>query len=232
MEHGVVPAATRARACQDARGNQRRLTTCMVPPWPPGSGDALSPAPAPCRLVHCLPDGAHPDPPNKLQNDIYSSQPVRQDQTDYSGLFQVKAGQVHSHTHNRHRAAVAHGSGRARRPRRACGAGGCAGVPLAFFDARTSRLPNVVTLLALSGQPGTARRGGPGLLAGGAERFAHALIGMAVAVAFFGLAPAGVARGHRHGRREAGRAARRLPGLAGRDRVRGRAGGRVAASRR
>ena len=73
-----------------------------------------------------------------------------------------------------------------------------AGVPLAFFDARTSRLPNVVTLpaypvsLALLGAAALS-------LAGGAERFAHALIGMAVAVAFFGLlllvSPAGIGMG-------------------------------------
>jgi leader peptidase (prepilin peptidase)/N-methyltransferase len=73
-----------------------------------------------------------------------------------------------------------------------------AGVPLAFFDARTSRLPNVVTLpaypvsLALLGAAALS-------LAGGAERFVHALIGMAVAVAFFGLlllvSPAGIGMG-------------------------------------
>src|SRR5258708_3672560 len=73
-----------------------------------------------------------------------------------------------------------------------------AGVPLAFFDARTWRLPNVVTLpaypvsLALLGAAALSP-------AGGAERFVHALIGMAVAVAFFGLlllaSPAGIGMG-------------------------------------
>ena len=73
-----------------------------------------------------------------------------------------------------------------------------AGVPLAFFDARTSRLPNVVTLpaypvsLALLG-------GAAAFLAGGTGPFVHALIGMAVAVAFFGVlvlvSPAGIGMG-------------------------------------
>ena len=73
-----------------------------------------------------------------------------------------------------------------------------AGVPLAFFDARTSRLPNVVTLPAYP--VSLALLGAAALfLAGGTERFVHALIGMAVAVAFFGLlllvSPAGIGMG-------------------------------------
>jgi len=72
------------------------------------------------------------------------------------------------------------------------------GVPLAFFDTRTSRLPNVVTLpaypvsLALLGVAAQ-------FLPGGTRLFVHALIGMAVAVAFFGLlmlvSPAGIGMG-------------------------------------
>ena len=73
-----------------------------------------------------------------------------------------------------------------------------AGVPLAFFDARTSRLPNVVTLPAYPVSLALLGAAAPSL-AGGAERFVHALIGMAVAVAFFGLlllvSPAGIGMG-------------------------------------
>src|SRR5690349_10164791 len=87
-----------------------------------------------------------------------------------------------------------------------------AGVPLAFFDARTSRLPNVVTLPAYPVSLALLGAAAP-FLAGGAVR----------------PAPAQLAGGHRQGRREAGRAVGRLPGLARRDRVRRRAGGRVAA---
>jgi leader peptidase (prepilin peptidase)/N-methyltransferase len=73
-----------------------------------------------------------------------------------------------------------------------------AGVPLAFIDARQRRLPDVVTLpsypasLLLLGAAALFVPGGPG-------RFGHALIGMAVAVAFFlGLllmSPAGIGLG-------------------------------------
>jgi leader peptidase (prepilin peptidase)/N-methyltransferase len=72
-----------------------------------------------------------------------------------------------------------------------------AGVPLAFFDARTSRLPNVVTLPAYPAS--LALLGAAALGAGGAGQFVHALIGMAVAVAFFGalllISPAGIGMG-------------------------------------
>jgi leader peptidase (prepilin peptidase)/N-methyltransferase len=72
-----------------------------------------------------------------------------------------------------------------------------AGVPLAFFDARTSRLPNVVTLPAYPAS--LALLGAAALGAGGTGRFVHALIGMAVAVAFFGalllISPAGIGMG-------------------------------------
>jgi leader peptidase (prepilin peptidase)/N-methyltransferase len=72
-----------------------------------------------------------------------------------------------------------------------------AGVPLAFFDARTLRLPNVVTLPAYPAS--LALLGAAALQAGGTGRFVHALIGMAVAVAFFGVlllvSPAGIGMG-------------------------------------
>ena len=71
-------------------------------------------------------------------------------------------------------------------------------VPLAFIDARQRRLPNLATLpsypasLLLLGAAALFVTGGPG-------RFVHALIGMAVAVAFFlGLllvSPAGIGPG-------------------------------------
>jgi leader peptidase (prepilin peptidase)/N-methyltransferase len=73
-----------------------------------------------------------------------------------------------------------------------------AGVPLAFIDAREYRLPNVITLpaypasLALLGVAAA-------FLAGGAGRFAHALIGMAAAVVLFLilalLSPSGLGAG-------------------------------------
>ena len=71
------------------------------------------------------------------------------------------------------------------------------GVPLAFFDARTSRLPNAVTLPAYP--VSLALLGAAALQGGGTGRFVHALIGMAVAVAFFGVlllvSPAGIGMG-------------------------------------
>jgi leader peptidase (prepilin peptidase)/N-methyltransferase len=73
-----------------------------------------------------------------------------------------------------------------------------AGVPLAFFDARTSRLPNAVTLPAYPVSLALLGAAAP-FLAGGASRFSHALIGMAAAVAFFGVlllvSPAGLGMG-------------------------------------
>ena len=73
-----------------------------------------------------------------------------------------------------------------------------AGVPLAFFDARTSRLPNVVTLPAYPVSLALLGAAAP-FLAGGIGRFVHALIGMAAAVAFFGVlllvSPAGIGMG-------------------------------------
>lgn len=72
------------------------------------------------------------------------------------------------------------------------------GVPLAFFDARTSRLPNVVTLPAYPVSLALLGVAAP-FLAGGTRLFVHAVIGMAVAVAFFGslvlLSPAGIGMG-------------------------------------
>jgi leader peptidase (prepilin peptidase) / N-methyltransferase len=73
-----------------------------------------------------------------------------------------------------------------------------AGVPLAFFDARTSRLPNVATLPAYPVSLALLGAAAP-FLAGGTDRFVHALIGMAVAVAFFLLlvlvSPTGIGMG-------------------------------------
>jgi leader peptidase (prepilin peptidase)/N-methyltransferase len=73
-----------------------------------------------------------------------------------------------------------------------------AGVPLAFFDARNSRLPNVVTLPAYPASLALLGAAAP-FLAGGTGRFVHALIGMAVAVAFFLLlmlvSPTGIGMG-------------------------------------
>ena len=72
------------------------------------------------------------------------------------------------------------------------------GVPLAFFDTRTSRLPNVVTLPAYPVSLALLGAAAP-FLAGGTGRFIHALTGMAVAVAFFGVlvlaSPAGIGVG-------------------------------------
>jgi leader peptidase (prepilin peptidase)/N-methyltransferase len=72
------------------------------------------------------------------------------------------------------------------------------GVPLAFFDARTSRLPNVVTLPAYAASLALLGVAAP-FLPGGARLLVHALIGMAVAVAFFGVlvlvSPAGIGMG-------------------------------------
>ena len=73
-----------------------------------------------------------------------------------------------------------------------------AGVPLAFFDARTLRLPNVVTLPAYPVSLALLGVAAP-FVAGGTGRFGHALIGMAAAVAFFGVlalvSPAGLGLG-------------------------------------
>src|SRR5215469_3363093 len=52
------------------------------------------------------------------------------------------------------------------------------GVPLAFIDLRQRRLPDLATL------PPLPAAGGWPFVAGGPGRFIHALIGMAVAVAF------------------------------------------------
>ena len=72
------------------------------------------------------------------------------------------------------------------------------GVPLAFFDARTSRLPNVVTLPAYPVSLALLGAAAP-FLAGGTGRFVHALIGMAAAAALFFLLllafPAGIGMG-------------------------------------
>jgi leader peptidase (prepilin peptidase)/N-methyltransferase len=70
-----------------------------------------------------------------------------------------------------------------------------AGVPLAFIDAREFRLPNTVTLPAYPACLALLGVAAP-YVAGGAGRFTHALIGMAAAVAFFGvlalLSPSGI----------------------------------------
>jgi leader peptidase (prepilin peptidase) / N-methyltransferase len=73
-----------------------------------------------------------------------------------------------------------------------------AGVPLAFFDARHRRLPDLVTLPAYPACLLLLGVAAP-FLTGGSARFVHALIGMAVAAAFFGLlllvSPAGIGLG-------------------------------------
>jgi leader peptidase (prepilin peptidase)/N-methyltransferase len=73
-----------------------------------------------------------------------------------------------------------------------------AGVPLAFIDAREFRLPNTVTLPAYPACLALLGVAAP-YVAGGAGRFTHALIGMAAAVAFFGvlalLSPSGIGLG-------------------------------------
>jgi leader peptidase (prepilin peptidase) / N-methyltransferase len=73
-----------------------------------------------------------------------------------------------------------------------------AGVPLGFIDAREFRLPNVVTLPAYPACLALLGVAAP-FMAGGAGRFTHALIGMAAAVAFFGVlalvSPSGIGLG-------------------------------------
>ena len=58
-----------------------------------------------------------------------------------------------------------------------------AGVPLAFIDARQRRLPDVITLPSYPASLLLLGVAAP-FVAGGTGRFIHALIGMAVAVAF------------------------------------------------
>ncbi|HEV3291245.1 MAG TPA: A24 family peptidase [Streptosporangiaceae bacterium] len=73
-----------------------------------------------------------------------------------------------------------------------------AGVPLAFIDARQRRLPDVLTLPFYPACLLLLAVAAP-FLPGGSGRFGHALIGMAAAVAFFGLlllvSPAGIGLG-------------------------------------
>jgi leader peptidase (prepilin peptidase) / N-methyltransferase len=73
-----------------------------------------------------------------------------------------------------------------------------AGVPLAFIDARESRLPNAMTLPAYPACLALLGAAAP-FVPGGTARFVHALIGMAAAVAFFGVlllvSPTGIGMG-------------------------------------
>jgi leader peptidase (prepilin peptidase) / N-methyltransferase len=73
-----------------------------------------------------------------------------------------------------------------------------AGVPLAFIDARECRLPNAVTLPAYPACLALLGAAAP-FVSGGTGRFVHALIGMAAAVAFFGVlllaSPTGIGMG-------------------------------------
>jgi leader peptidase (prepilin peptidase)/N-methyltransferase len=73
-----------------------------------------------------------------------------------------------------------------------------AGVPLACIDAREARLPNLVTLPAYPACLALLGAAAP-FVTGGAARFIHALIGMAAAVAFFGVlllaSPGGIGLG-------------------------------------
>lgn len=72
------------------------------------------------------------------------------------------------------------------------------GVPLAFADARERRLPDLATLPSYPASLLLLGVAAP-FVAGGTGRFAHALTGMAVAVAFFLLlllvSPAGIGLG-------------------------------------
>jgi leader peptidase (prepilin peptidase) / N-methyltransferase len=73
-----------------------------------------------------------------------------------------------------------------------------AGVPLAFIDVRQHRLPDLATLPSYPACLLLLGVAAP-FLTGGSARFVHALIGMAVAIAFFGLlllvSPAGIGLG-------------------------------------
>ncbi len=80
----------------------------------------------------------------------------------------------------------------------AFGALAAVGVPLAFFDARTSRLPNAVTLPAYPVSLALLGVAAP-FVPGGVGRLGHAAIGMATALAFFSViafvSPAGLGAG-------------------------------------
>jgi len=71
-------------------------------------------------------------------------------------------------------------------------------VPLAFIDARQRRLPNLATLPSYPASLLLLGLAAP-FVAGGSGRFIHALIGMAAAIAFFGLlllvSPTGIGLG-------------------------------------
>src|SRR5690348_15570510 len=71
-------------------------------------------------------------------------------------------------------------------------------VPLAFIDARQRRLPNLATLPSYPASLLLLGAAVP-FVAGGSGRFIHALIGMAAAIAFFGLlllvSPTGIGLG-------------------------------------
>ena len=73
-----------------------------------------------------------------------------------------------------------------------------AGVPLAFIDARQRRLPDVITLPSYPASLLLLGVAAP-FVADGSGRFIHALIGMAAAIAFFGLvllvSPTGIGLG-------------------------------------
>jgi leader peptidase (prepilin peptidase) / N-methyltransferase len=71
-------------------------------------------------------------------------------------------------------------------------------VPLAFIDAQQHRLPDLATLPSYPASLLLLGAAAP-FVAGGSGRFVHALIGMAAAVAFFGLlllvSPTGIGLG-------------------------------------
>jgi leader peptidase (prepilin peptidase) / N-methyltransferase len=73
-----------------------------------------------------------------------------------------------------------------------------AGVPLAFFDARTARLPNAVTLPAYPVSLALLGVAAP-FVSGGVGHLGHAAIGMAASLAFFSVvafvSPAGLGAG-------------------------------------
>src|SRR6266568_1428157 len=173
----------------------------MVPPWPPGSGRRAQSSPA-------LPPAGTPHRPVPAQIHLISYRTIS---TARSPRAKTKAGlfmafsQVGSRTWVLTAtlvtiatvAAVVVRFGLSPQAPAFC-ALAAAGVPLAFFDARTSRLPNVVTLPAYPGSLALLGMAAP-FVPGGTGRFAHALIGMAAAAAFFCVllvvSPAGIGMG-------------------------------------
>src|SRR5262250_550772 len=147
----------------------------MLPPrriGRPRSASLAHHRPAVCRT------GVHPDPSNKLQTDIYSSQPVRRFKAGLFMAFSQAGGRSWVRLATLVTlvtvAGVAVRFGLDPQTPAFCYLA-AVGVPLAFIDVREYRLP------------------------GGTGRFVHALIGMGVVVALFFLLllafPAGIGLG-------------------------------------